>query len=61
MTAKSVFTNLISNCHLKNMRRELVTENGRGLDNGDLTLLEKAKVQLNALTKIGKFVIELLL
>ena len=52
MTAKSVFTNLISNCHLKNMRRELVTENGRGLDNGDLTLLEKAKVQLNALTKI---------
>ena len=32
-----------------------MTENGRGLDNGNLTLSEKAKVQLNALTKIGKF------
>ena len=61
MTAKSVFTNLISNWHLENTRRELVTENGRGLDNGDLTLSEKAKVHLNALTKIGNFAIVLLL
>ena len=38
-----------------------MTENGRGLDNGDLTLSEKAKVQLNALTKIVNFAIVLLL
>ena len=52
---------LISNWHLESTRRELVTENGRGLENGDLTLSEKAKVQLNALTKIGNFAIVLLL
>ena len=34
-----------------------MSEDGRGLYNGDLTLSEKVKVHLNALTKIGNFAI----
>ena len=42
MTAKSVFNNLISHWHLEKTRRELVIENGHGLENVDLILSEKA-------------------
>ena len=52
MTAKSVFNNLISHWHLENTRRELVIENGRGLENVDLILSEKASFM--TLARIAK-------